>query len=81
MSRHVLFYQVIDLEDQLSALQNQLEKGKELYGNLQTQLNEKVEAIQELENKLSSSSTKKGDTRLEEQLAEERRAFLELEKK
>ena len=52
-----------------------------MYNNLQTQLNEKETEIVELENRLSSFSAKKSDNRLEEQLAEERKAFVELEKK
>ena len=58
-----------------------MDRGKEMYNNLQAQLKEKETEIEELENRLSSFSAKKSDNRLEEQLAEERKAFLELEKK
>ena len=58
-----------------------MDSGKEMYNNLQAQLKEKETEMEELENRLSSFSAKKSDNRLEEQLAEERKAFLELEKK
>ena len=58
-----------------------MDSGKAMYNNLQAQLKEKETEIEELENRLSSFSAKKSDNRLEEQLAEERKAFLELEKK
>lgn len=76
-----LIHKVIELEDKLSTLESQLAQGKKMYNDLQAEFNEKMEVLQDLDEKLKRSGSRKADSKLEEQLAEERKAFLELEKK
>ena len=77
----IYWKQTGELETKIISLQDQLDRGKEMNSNLQAKLKEKEREIEELENRLSLFSAKKSDNRLEEQLAEERKAFVELEKK